>query len=77
MSVLILFWFNYGLCQIEKAIAIIRGLRAVSDFEGEFQMALLNKELNREVETIFFMTDIKYAYLSSSAVKEVAQFGEI
>ena len=59
----------------KKAIAIIRGLRAVSDFEGEFQMALLNKELNREVETIFFMTDIKYAYLSSSAVKEVAQFG--
>ncbi|MGB4373430.1 MAG: pantetheine-phosphate adenylyltransferase, partial [Halanaerobiales bacterium] len=43
----------------KKAIAIIRGLRAVSDFEGEFQMALLNKELNREVETIFFMTDIK------------------
>lgn len=59
----------------KKAIAIIRGLRAVSDFEGEFQMALLNKELNSEVETIFFMTDIKYAYLSSSAVKEVAQFG--
>ncbi|NLJ83608.1 MAG: pantetheine-phosphate adenylyltransferase [Halanaerobiaceae bacterium] len=59
----------------KKAIAIIRGLRAVSDFEGEFQMALLNKELNNEVETIFFMTDIKYAYLSSSAVKEVAQFG--
>jgi len=59
----------------KKAIAIIRGLRAVSDFEGEFQMALLNKELNNEVETIFFMSDIKYAYLSSSAVKEVAQFG--
>lgn len=58
-----------------KAIAIIRGLRAISDFEGEFQMALLNKELNGDVETIFFMTDIKYAYLSSSIVKEVSQFG--
>lgn len=59
----------------KKAIAIIRGLRAISDFEGEFQMALLNKELNGNVETIFFMTDIRYAYLSSSVVKEVAQFG--
>lgn len=59
----------------KKAIAIIRGLRAISDFEGEFQMALLNKELNGNIETIFFMTDIQYAYLSSSVVKEVAQFG--
>src|SRR5690554_4103154 len=57
------------------AIAIIRGLRAVSDFEGEFQMASLNKELDQEIETIFFMTDTRYAYLSSSIVKEVAQFG--
>lgn len=59
----------------ENAIAIIRGLRAISDFEGEFQMASLNKELDGNVETIFFMTDTKYAYLSSSVVKEVAQFG--
>ncbi|NLM97526.1 MAG: pantetheine-phosphate adenylyltransferase [Halanaerobiaceae bacterium] len=59
----------------KKAIAIIRGLRAISDFEGEFQMALLNKELSEDVETIFFMTDIRYTYLSSSVVKEVAQFG--
>ena len=58
-----------------EAIAIIRGLRAISDFEGEFQMASLNKQLDGEVETIFFMTDTKYAYLSSSVVKEVAQFG--
>ncbi|MFP4016014.1 MAG: pantetheine-phosphate adenylyltransferase [Halanaerobiales bacterium] len=59
----------------KDAIAIIRGLRAVSDFEGEFQMASLNKELDGNVETIFFMTDTKFAYLSSSVVKEVAQFG--
>lgn len=59
----------------KNAIAIIRGLRAISDFEGEFQMASLNKELDGNVETIFFMTDTKYAYLSSSVVKEVAQFG--
>lgn len=58
----------------KDAIAIIRGLRAISDFEGEFQMASLNKELDGNVETIFFMTDTKYAYLSSSVVKEVAQF---
>ncbi|AZO95235.1 pantetheine-phosphate adenylyltransferase [Halocella sp. SP3-1] len=59
----------------KKAIAIIRGLRAVSDFEGEFQMASLNKQIDGEVETIFFMTDTKYAFLSSSVIKEVAQFG--
>ncbi len=61
--------------QSKDAIAIIRGLRAISDFEGEFQMASLNKQLDGEVETIFFMTDTRYAYLSSSVVKEVAQFG--
>lgn len=57
------------------AIAIIRGLRAISDFEGEFQMASMNKKIDNNVETIFFMTDTKYAFLSSSVVKEVAQFG--
>ncbi|MFW6305948.1 MAG: pantetheine-phosphate adenylyltransferase [Bacillota bacterium] len=64
---------NYA--KSKNANAIIRGLRAVSDFEGEFQMASLNKELDGNVETIFFMTDTKFAYLSSSVVKEVAQFG--
>jgi len=59
----------------KKAIAIIRGLRAVSDFEAEFQMASMNKQFDGNIETIFFMTDTKYAYLSSSVVKEVAQFG--
>ncbi|GAB6098524.1 pantetheine-phosphate adenylyltransferase [Halanaerocella petrolearia] len=54
---------------------IIRGLRAVSDFESEFQMASMNKKLAPEIETLFMMTNTKYAYLSSSAVKEVASFG--
>ena len=59
----------------KNASAILRGLRAVSDFEGEFQMASMNKELDPDIETIFLMTDSKYAFLSSSIVKEVAQFG--
>ncbi|HHV73547.1 MULTISPECIES: pantetheine-phosphate adenylyltransferase [unclassified Thermoanaerobacterium] len=54
---------------------IVKGLRMVSDFEYEFQMALINKKLNPDVETIFFMTSNKYGYLSSSIVKEVAKFG--
>lgn len=59
----------------KKAHVIVKGLRAVSDFEHEFQMAQLNRELNREVETIFMMASPKYAYLSSSAVKEIAEYG--
>ncbi|MEW9081277.1 pantetheine-phosphate adenylyltransferase [Caldanaerobacter subterraneus] len=58
-----------------NASAIIKGLRMVSDFEYEFQMALVNKKLNPSVETIFLMTSQKYGYLSSSLVKEIAQFG--
>ncbi|MBE3579190.1 MAG: pantetheine-phosphate adenylyltransferase [Caldanaerobacter subterraneus] len=58
-----------------NASAIIKGLRMVSDFEYEFQMALVNKKLNPSVETIFLMTSAKYGYLSSSLVKEIAQFG--
>ncbi|GAB6139094.1 pantetheine-phosphate adenylyltransferase [Halanaerobaculum tunisiense] len=54
---------------------IIRGLRAVSDFESEFQMASMNKKLAPELETLFMMTNTEYAYLSSSSVKEVATFG--
>ncbi|MCD6310837.1 MAG: pantetheine-phosphate adenylyltransferase [Elusimicrobia bacterium] len=54
---------------------IVRGLRALSDFEYEFQMALMNRKLAPEIETVFFMTDAKYAYLSSSIVKEVASLG--
>jgi len=55
------------------ACAIIRGLRAVSDFDYEFQMALTNRRLAPEIETIFMMTDYKYSYLSSSLVKQIAQ----
>jgi len=58
----------------EKAGVIVKGLRAISDFEYEFQMAQINKKLNPEIETMFFVTNPKYAYLSSSVVKEVASF---
>ncbi len=54
------------------ANTIIKGLRAVSDFEYEFQMALLNKNLDDNIETLFMMTGINYSYLSSSAVRELA-----
>ena len=54
---------------------IVKGLRAISDFEFEFQMALVNRKLNPEIETLFMMTNSKYSYLSSSIVKEVASFG--
>ena len=56
------------------ANVIIKGLRTVADFEYEFQMALLNKALNPEYETMFLMTDTKYSYISSSMVKELAGF---
>ncbi len=59
----------------QNADAIIKGLRAVSDFEYEFQMALMNKKLSEKVETIFLMTSSKNSYLSSSLLKEVARFG--
>ncbi len=54
---------------------IIRGLRAVSDFEYEFQQALTNKKLYPECETVFLVSDLKYTFLSSSMVKEIAKFG--
>jgi len=54
---------------------IIKGLRAISDFEYEFQMALMNKKLGDDVETLFMATNTKYSYLSSSLVKEVARLG--
>ncbi|MCX7885016.1 MAG: pantetheine-phosphate adenylyltransferase [Caloramator sp.] len=59
----------------KNAKVIIKGLRAVSDFEYEFQMALLNNKLDAEIETLFMMTNNKYSYLSSSAVKQVAMYG--
>ena len=60
---------NVGAC------TIIKGLRAVTDFEFEFQQALTNKKLNPELETMFVITDPEYMYLSSSMVRQVASFG--
>jgi len=57
-----------------RARVIVRGLRAISDFEYEFQMALMNRNLYPQVETVFLMTDEHYSYLSSSIVKELAGF---
>ena len=54
---------------------VIRGLRAITDFEYELQMSQTNRKVAREVDTIFFTTSLEYAYLSSSIVKEVAQYG--
>ena len=59
----------------QKATAIIRGLRAVSDFEYEFQMALMNRKLARDAETVFLMPSLAWVYLSSSIVKDVASHG--
>ena len=59
----------------EKAVAILRGLRAVSDFDAEFQLALMNRKLNSSIESVFIMTRGMYAYLSSSIVKEAARLG--
>lgn len=59
----------------KKASAIIRGLRAVSDFEYEFQMALMNRRLSDGISTVFMMPHEKYTYLNSTIVKEVARLG--
>ena len=59
----------------KKGIAIIRGLRAVSDFEYELQMALMNRRLNTNIETVFLMPSEEYSFLTSTMVKEVASFG--
>ncbi len=61
--------------QRQSAQAIIRGLRAVSDFEFEFQLALMNRKLNENVETIFMMPKDTYVFLSSRIVKEIARLG--
>jgi len=58
-----------------KASVILRGLRAVSDFEYEFQLAQMNRSISQQVETLFMMTSTQNAYLSSSIVKEVASLG--
>lgn len=61
--------------QSRKACAIVKGLRAVSDFENEFQQALTNKKLNPELETVFVTANAENMYLSSSVVKQVCEFG--
>ncbi|MCI8637917.1 MAG: pantetheine-phosphate adenylyltransferase [Coprococcus sp.] len=58
-----------------EATIVVRGLRAITDFEYELQMAQTNHKLDREVETMFLTTSLKYSYLSSTIVKEVAAFG--
>ena len=59
----------------QKAAVVIRGLRAVSDFEYEFQMALMNRRLNPQVETIFLTPKDEYTFISSKLVKEIAELG--
>ncbi len=59
----------------KNALAILRGMRAVSDFEFEFQLALMNRRLNREIQTVFLMTGLRWIYTSSSIIKEAAGFG--
>jgi pantetheine-phosphate adenylyltransferase len=59
----------------QKAQAIVRGLRAVSDFEFEFQLALMNRKLDEDIETIFMMPKDTYTFLSSRIVKEIARLG--
>ena len=61
--------------QQREAKVIIKGLRAVSDFDKEFQIALINKNLNPDIETLFMPSSEKYTYISSSAVKEMARYG--
>ena len=59
----------------KKTNVILRGLRALSDFEYEFQMALMNRKLSREVQSVFLMTDYKWFYTSSTIIKEAASLG--
>ena len=59
----------------KESNVVIRGLRALSDFEYEFQLALMNRKLNRNVQSIFLMTDYKWFYTSSTIIKEAASFG--
>lgn len=58
----------------KKSNVVLRGIRALSDFEYEFQMALMNRKLNRDVQSIFLMTDYKWFYISSTIIKEAASF---
>ena len=61
--------------EAKGAKVVLRGMRAVSDFDYEFQLALMNRHLDREVQTVFLMTSLRWLYISSSIVKEAAKFG--
>jgi pantetheine-phosphate adenylyltransferase len=61
--------------EMRGANVILRGMRAISDFENEFQMALMNRRLSKEVQTVFLMTGLRWIFTSSSIIKEAAQFG--
>ena len=61
--------------ELKQAKAIIRGLRAISDFDYEFQLALTNRKMDPEIETVFLMTDYKYSYLNASLVRQIAKLG--
>ena len=61
--------------KLKNVTTIVKGLRATSDFESEFQMALLNKKLNPDIETLFMISSENYMYISSSIVKEIARLG--
>lgn len=63
------------LCRAKRAGSIVRGLRAISDFETEMQLAHNNRVLAPDVDTVFFMTSVRHGYVSSSLVKEIAAFG--
>ena len=58
----------------KKAVALIRGIRAVSDFEYEFQIALMNKKIKEEIDTVFLMPNEKYTYLNSSIIRELSSY---
>ena len=71
---------SYGGLLVEYAVkrnaqAILRGMRAVSDFEYEFQMALMNRKLNRDIQTVFLMTGLRWIFTSSSIIKEIVSLG--
>ena len=68
-------YLTIDLCKKYKANTIIRGLRAVSDFEYEFQLAGMNKKLNSKIETMFLMSDVENQIISSKFVKEIANLG--
>ena len=61
--------------KMRKAQAILRGMRAVSDFEYEFQLALMTRSFNRDIQTVFLMTGLRWIFTSSSIIKEAASFG--